>query len=690
MKYYILTSSLNLNTILSQERIAPQKDYIHTYYEALPEFVEYGDMLFLFSVIPTFSIKDDERDNYPMVIEFDDDTQLNYDTVPKYRNGFCEILFVDKPLYLTPWNCRILFFSDKARIMSSLTIKDSKCVKLEDRFLIENIRPKEITLSSILDNAIFSDYLKSRIITGKKDNYAIINITRGAIWGNILGHKRSISPDSARLKQIQRRIYDIIASVISNKGNCQSEFYEELVALDKHFRNIVYSVIEEEWNEKYERIAKKLNELRIYFIGKKNFYVDRGFSFFYLPNNSSVREEWESYRSEVKNTIDRYIVQQKEEFIKADKQFVVDDYKLNVDDDFINLVLNLIYNGELSVEKLRINRSDVVKKIASEIQNHLGETNWNNSSERKYLLSLYNNIENFEPFSLSSSQNIALISIAAFIMKGENYDDLMRYLEEEGVTDYSYVLTLWGALEGYESLSKGVFKSLLSVENVNFVNTQIWKEWKSYDTFPFHTKNLSSEVNGNAILNEKQASVVEFDSFFEKLQMLVGKKNTVLKDKPIYENLYNQFGDLSESFLNAVKNSRLLNSGKGVQKYVKVAIEKMLKEKKEERSNVDLFNCNKYFYNDGKAWDIIKDIVPDESKNKIEQDLKWFQGELQKPREKRYKYYQSIDENNNNNTIERFCRLKEMEKDGKPQAPYFTKELREQIRQRLLSHYVNR
>lgn len=87
---------------------------------------------------------------------------------------------------------------------------------------------------------------------------------------------------------------------------------------------------------------------------------------------------------------------------------------------------------------------------------------------------------------------------------------------------------------------------------------------------------------------------------------------------------------------------------------------------------------------------IIKDIVPDESKNKIEQDLKWFQGELQKPREKRYKYYQSIDENNNNNTIERFCRLKEMEKDGKPQAPYFTKELREQIKQRLLSHYVNR
>ena len=694
MKFYILTSSLNINTILSQERIAPQKDYVHTYYEVLPEFAEYGDMLFLFSVIPTFSIKDDERDNYPMVIEFDDDIQLNYETVPKYHSESCEVLFVDKSLYLTPWNCRILFFSDKARIMSSLAIKDSKCVKLEDGFLIENIRPKEITLSSILDDDLFSDCLKSRIITGKKDNYAIINITKGGIWGNILGRKKSVSLDSARLKQIQRRIYDIIASVMSNNGDCNPRFYEELVNLNLYFCDIVYcDDIGVEWNREYKIIERKLNELEVYSIAKRNFYKKRGV--FVLPNiddmpNGRKKKAWESYRDEMIKTIDRYIAQQKDEFMKIDKQIVVDDYRLNVDDEFINLVLNLIYNGELNVEKLRINRSDVVKKIASEIQNHLGETNWNNSSERKYLLSLYNNIENFEPFSLSSSQNIALISIAAFIMKGENYDDLMRYLEEEGVTDYSYVLTLWGALEGYESLSKGVFKSLLSVENVNFVNTQIWKEWKSYDTFPSHTKNLSSEVNGNAILNEKQASVVEFDSFFEKLQMLVGKKNTVLKDKPIYENLYNQFGDLSESFLNAVKNSRLLNSGKGVQKYVRAAIEKMLHEKKEERNNIDLFNGNKYFYNDDKAWDIIKDIVPDESKNKIEQDLKWFQGELQKPREKRHKYYQSIDENNNNNTIERFCRLKEMEKDGKPQAPYFTKELREQIKQRLLSHYVNR
>ena len=396
---------------------------------------------------------------------------------------------------------------------------------------------------------------------------------------------------------------------MSNNGDCNPRFYEELVNLNLYFCDIVYcDDIGVEWNR--EIIERKLNELEVYSIAKRNFYKKRGV--FVLPNiddmpNGRKKKAWESYRDEMIKTIDRYIAQQKEEFTKIDKQIVVDDYRLNVDDEFINLVLNLIYNGELNVEKLRINRSDAVKKIASEIQNHLGEAKWNNSSERKYLLSLYNNIENFEPFSLSSSQNIALISIAAFIMKGENYDDLMRYLEEEGMTNYSYVLTLWGALEGYEFLSKGVFKSLLTVENVNYVNTQIWKEWRSYDTFPSHTKNLSSEVNENTMLNEKQASVVGFDSFFEKLQTLIGKKNTVLKDKPIYENLYSQFGDLSESFLNAVKNSRLLNSGKGVQKYVKVAIEKMLKEKKEERSNVDLFNCNKYFYNDGKAWDIIKD-----------------------------------------------------------------------------------
>lgn len=649
-------------------------------------------MLFLFSVIPTFSIEDDERDNYPMVIEFDDDTQLNDETVSKYQSESCEVLFVGKSLYLTPWNCRILFFSDEARLMSSLSIKDSRCVKLEDRFLIENIRPEEITLSSILRNPIFLNCFSSRKIVCKDDNYDIINITKGAIWGNIWGHKKSMSPDSAKLKRLQRRMYAIIASVISNDGNCKPQFYEELVTLEQHFHDIAYPGIEDEWNSEYEIIERKLHELEVYSIAKRNFYNKRGI--FVLPNadvmsNADVKdkkEKWNFYRNEIIKAIDRYIAQQKEGVVE-DKtlfdQIVVDDYKLNTDDEFINLVLNLIYNGELSVEKLRRNRADVIKKIASEIQNHLREENWESSSERKYMLSLYNNSENFEPFSLVDSPNIALISIAAFIMKGENYDDLIRYLEEEGVTDYSYVLTLWGALEGYESLSKGVFKSLLTVENVNYVNAQIWKEWKPYNAFPSHAKIISTVVNGNAISNEGQTSVLGFDSFFEKLQTSVGKKKAMPNDKRVYENLYNQFGGLSESFLDAVKNSRLLNSGKGAQKYMQKAIEKMLKEKKEERNNIDLFNGNKYFYDDSEAWNIIKDIVPDASKDKIKQDLEWFQAELQKPRKIR-KYYQRIDENNDNESIECFCHLKEK------QAPYFTKELREQIRQRLLSHYANR
>ena len=218
-----------------------------------------------------------------MVIEFDDDIQLNYETVPKYHSESCEVLFVDKSLYLTPWNCRILFFSDKARIMSSLAIKDSKCVKLEDGFLIENIRPKEITLSSILDDDLFSDCLKSRIITGKKDNYAMINITKGGIWGNILGRKKSVSLDSARLKQIQRRIYDIIASVMSNNGDCNPRFYEELVNLNLYFCDIVYcDDIGVEWNREYKIIERKLNELEVYSIAKRNFYKKKGV--FVLPN----------------------------------------------------------------------------------------------------------------------------------------------------------------------------------------------------------------------------------------------------------------------------------------------------------------------------------------------------------------------------------------------------------------------
>ena len=76
MKYYIATSSLNLDSILSAESISPASDYEnHQYGSRIFEQVAHLpiDVTLLFSRVPSFSIQDETRENYPMVIEVEAD-----------------------------------------------------------------------------------------------------------------------------------------------------------------------------------------------------------------------------------------------------------------------------------------------------------------------------------------------------------------------------------------------------------------------------------------------------------------------------------------------------------------------------------------------------------------------------------------------------------------------------------------
>ena len=88
-----------------------------------------------------------------------------------------------------------------------------------------------------------------------------------------------------------------------------------------------------------------------------------------------------------------------------------------------------------------------------------------------------------------------------------------------------------------------------------------------------------------------------------------------------------------------------------------------------------------YFYKDDNAWYHIESVVPEIDREKLHRDLKWFQEQIRKPKAERYKYYQTLDENNNELIIDKFCHLKEKpDKNGRVQAPYFTASLRDTIR----------
>ena len=89
----------------------------------------------------------------------------------------------------------------------------------------------------------------------------------------------------------------------------------------------------------------------------------------------------------------------------------------------------------------------------------------NNQKKRGYFTDLYNQIKKGDSFDLNSIENEELIAIAAFLLKGEGYDNLKMYLQMNEQSDQHLVFALWGTLCGYMEMNRDNLIDVLSKEN---------------------------------------------------------------------------------------------------------------------------------------------------------------------------------------------------------------------------------
>ena len=79
---------------------------------------------------------------------------------------------------------------------------------------------------------------------------------------------------------------------------------------------------------------------------------------------------------------------------------------------------------------------------------------WEGSKEQAYLNSLRQNIAQSTPFNPNDTENKSLRALAIYILKGDNIDDMMNYIQITGVDDYSMAFGLWGINVGYSDIPK--------------------------------------------------------------------------------------------------------------------------------------------------------------------------------------------------------------------------------------------
>ena len=485
MKLFIATSSLNIDNILSTECIAPLSFYnarIYGYntFSGL-EFIPYKNVLILFSKIPYFEIRDDEKDSRPIVLEVDIDEKVTPLT-RIFENDGVHVFSVDNVIHLSPFNTRILFYNVKDLNHARLNCSDSLTNKLGDHFKFELCKGEfNLTYVSSL-NIHVEDVCKDLEAKIHQDNK--LNIVKGFIFGYYLGISKSVSSDSASLLKIQKRIYDIVATLKNNGGVGNSSFYQELEQLDNEFRKHDPSTrkCKDMWDKTLSELAipsealNKLLELydeknviKTTFIKKNGLHTSVSLRQF-GHNIEAYRDSLKSYTSQIIKEDQRKQVSEFNVASTFDLDPSYDTCMLAKEDQetmlFNKFIDTILWHGTAPTpDTLRTDRFNIATQITVSAKNIWESLNWQwqGSPAQLFLNELRQNIKSFTPLDVKRQDNAILKALAAFILKGEDFDSIVQFCEDNSYSDYSYSLALWGATLGYVKIPKPIIASIANL-----------------------------------------------------------------------------------------------------------------------------------------------------------------------------------------------------------------------------------
>lgn len=444
---------------------------------------------------------------------------------------------LDSVLNLSPFNTRILFYNVKDLNHSRLSCSDSLTNKLGDHFKFDLCKG-DFNLAYLSGlNIHVEDTCKNYDAKVLQNNK--LNVVKGFILGFYLGISKSVSSDTAVLLKIQKRIYDIVATLKNNGGFGNSSFYQELKQLDTDFRKFDPSMrrCKEMWDNTLTELAipsDALNKLlKLYDeenVLKTNFMKKNGLRS-YVSLSQYGYDNIEAYRDSLKSYTSQIV---KEDQIKQVSEFNVantfdldptyetcmltkDSQETMLFNKFIDTIL---WHGTAPTsDTLRTDRFNIATQITISAKNIWESLNWQwqGSPAQQFMNDLRQNIKSFTPLDVKKQDNPILKALAAFILKGEDFDAIVQFCEDNSYSDYSYSLALWGATIGYVKIPKPIIASITNLpsfgENYRAIctllyNTEPKGEW------PFIQQPVEIKSNGvgapvvNTDLRENVQSVI--------------------------------------------------------------------------------------------------------------------------------------------------------------------------------------
>ena len=700
-KLYIPTSSLNFNNILSSESVSPKAFYTRRNfgYSRWTSIPENGmeNVILLYEHPFRFTRPQSDVEDHPMLIEIV--TEENYPALTD------DLYYSDHTIYLSPWRTRFIFFSEQDKQIA-LSLSDNALeVKLlglyKNRIAIGNYGGKAADWNKDADIKLNECAIKH--------DYRI-NKMKGLLYGYYIGALLSESPLITQKYNILQELENIFSAILASE-NIEITSYQNRQLNDLLTKlqqaNPAVSFLKSQLSNPVNIdsvISDLTNKYGVIFPNTidKNLIID--------ALCSSDRKRTIHWLKDEKAKLEQEMIKERMPLFPSESEIILtDNYLAKISEKvlpdakenklmevWVNETLSSgMYNGKISLFKKEL--SDAITVKAKEIYSE----SWENSENKQKLNQMRRYIQGQE--STFSWDSYLISSIASVLAKGDDWDKLLTFMRNKNMSDYRLAFAFYGELNGFANLTRDFTDNLFDLNDRKYV-ADVYAE-------------LYGQVLGVSpkFLNNKETIDEKFMSFREKvLKAWLKIKKGLPKQKQLEEALevaFKQNGSNQDvgSFMDLLdsniwkrscapwkKMCDELHIGSTSSDLKLREISKKIDCQKSKQNEIQFFQDDEpvkfrgYFYNDKEAWDLIKDLVPDSDQKRLKKDLDWFQALMQKPKLAR-EYYSKVDENNDTETIERFCHLKEgNNQKGKLKAPYFTEELREKIKERLMSHYVSR
>lgn len=649
MVYYIPIHIDNIDNVISSESIAPidfypDKTFGYHHFKPLKD-IPNGKEVYLFKRCPRIFDSDDEAVDNVVYIELNAGEQLTEMQTSPFDDG----VRVLEPIAIYPWNCRFLFLTDEAMRQAIVMCRSSLCNKMWEYYGFDLLDSKPTFYYAGRFQGIVSEVtvdLKPFISEETK-----LNRLKGFLYAYTMGRYASLSQPLANLLQAEKKLYDIATTMdglqlyeannFSNQLTDLEDIYEQndpnRIELQRKWRTMIENRFKTaEDREAFESVIKELGSESLM---KTNFAKACKIEVRSQLNIAQLRYiNWKQYKKELEDYTQWHLAsfRMKKGDTNTRDDFSVAGTKVVMNSKYGSfyghLITTIIAGAEwISKDNIRLHRLDVATEVTRMVRDQMQGCGieWESSKERSFLNTLRQHIALSTPFDINAAPSSTIKGIAIFLLKGDDFEEMLRYMEYSGQSDYRFALGLWGACVGYTDMPKTAIRRM----KLDFRG-----EDNIYLSTCQYLTNMPNDVKLTRHVYQLQRKQQAPNSSLRSIQDILKTKSLGLNSDQqlaILDMWRGADGKIGEAFWNSV--SSIKGIGKVKLKKLKVALSQ---ETENRIKQADMFeeplaaNSRRI---DMTAWQYIEPLLPTDPivRIKVKDDLQWFLGKAVKSNDNR-------------------------------------------------------